>query len=104
MASPVSPPPDALLKAPTHDSLEDDDSDSSDSFGSDSEDESDPSDELQNLNSKLQAHFAEEMQDVAEKRRHAKVSVLLIQWEVEHEGFMDTRDEVNSSGSFQCPS
>ena len=46
-------------------------------------------------NSALQELFTAEMQDLAEKRGHLRVAVLLIQWEVEDESYLDTRAEVS---------
>ncbi|KIV79939.1 hypothetical protein PV11_07478 [Exophiala sideris] len=65
-------------------------SDSSDS----DEGPSVPANGLVTTNSRLQEHFAEEMQSVAQPRSHVNVAVLLIQWEVEGEDFLDTRKEV----------
>jgi hypothetical protein len=62
---------------------------------SDSDREADDQENLKTDNSTLQEFFAAEMQDIAQKRGHSRVGVLLIQWEVEDESFMDTREEVS---------
>jgi hypothetical protein len=69
---------------------------------SNSDSDTDDQENLQTVNSTLQEYFAAEMQDIAQKRGHSRVGVLLIQWEVEDESFMDTREEVSIKFSGRC--
>ncbi|KIW68870.1 hypothetical protein PV04_04785 [Phialophora macrospora] len=85
------PPAKMPYLSPTGHDLDLYDSDSTDS-GS----ESGNAESLQTTSSALQEYFAAEMQDLAQKRGHKRVGVLLLQWNVEDESFMDTREEVRS--------
>lgn len=48
--------------------------------------------DVESENARLQVHFEKEMKERA--RGHRKVSVLLLSWEKEAEGDLDTADEV----------
>lgn len=65
-----------------------------DSTDDDSDSDLDEPDGLQTRNAALQELFAAEMQDLAQKRGHSRVGVLLIQWEVEDPSYIDTKEEV----------
>ncbi len=64
---------------------------------SDVDSEADEGNRLQALNHSHQELFAAEMQDLAQKRGHSRVGVLLIQWEPEDESYLDTKEEVSLS-------
>ncbi|KAJ9603891.1 hypothetical protein H2200_011413 [Cladophialophora chaetospira] len=49
---------------------------------------------LHKMNTELQKHFDHRMQSLAKERGHTAVSVLMLQWKPEGEGFMDTTKEV----------
>jgi hypothetical protein len=51
-----------------------------------------PNIDVESENVRLQVHFEKEMKERA--RGHRKVSVLLLSWEKEAEGDLDTADEV----------